>query len=115
MQLHDPLRYVGDLLAWVHQAAAAERELIDTILSVDHQGKNKKNETMESLLREYGIDVGSTSTSARNDDNSDDMDHEATVASVEEGNEGKKSDVDDHSTNITPATNKRNSISGSAQ
>ena len=26
LQAHDPLRYVGDMLAWVHQALPAERE-----------------------------------------------------------------------------------------
>ena len=25
---HDPLRYLGDMLAWVHQAVASEREIV---------------------------------------------------------------------------------------
>ncbi|KAJ2823587.1 Golgi transport complex subunit 6 [Coemansia erecta] len=29
----DPQRFVGDMLAWVHQASASERELLDTIFS----------------------------------------------------------------------------------
>jgi hypothetical protein len=29
---HDPLRYSGDILAWLHQAAASEKELIQTLL-----------------------------------------------------------------------------------
>eukprot|EP00903_Cladosiphon_okamuranus_P006045 g5962.t1 len=28
MQAHDPVRYVGDILAWVHQAVAMEKELV---------------------------------------------------------------------------------------
>ncbi|CAM9217699.1 unnamed protein product [Phaeothamnion confervicola] len=28
IQAHDPVRYVGDMLAWVHQAVAVERELL---------------------------------------------------------------------------------------
>ncbi|KAJ2809422.1 Golgi transport complex subunit 6 [Coemansia guatemalensis] len=28
----DPLRYVGDILAWVHQACASERELLESLL-----------------------------------------------------------------------------------
>jgi hypothetical protein len=29
---HDPLRYSGDILAWLHQAAASEKEHIQTLL-----------------------------------------------------------------------------------
>uniref|UniRef100_A0A0N5AFU7 Conserved oligomeric Golgi complex subunit 6 n=1 Tax=Syphacia muris TaxID=451379 RepID=A0A0N5AFU7_9BILA len=29
---HDPLRYVGDMLAWIHQAMATESELLQTLL-----------------------------------------------------------------------------------
>ncbi|GLJ07686.1 hypothetical protein SUGI_0072490 [Cryptomeria japonica] len=32
---HDPLRYVGDMLAWLHQALASERELILALFSPD--------------------------------------------------------------------------------
>ncbi|XP_078442754.1 oligomeric golgi complex subunit [Wolffia australiana] len=32
---HDPLRYVGDMLGWLHQALASERELIHTLLDPD--------------------------------------------------------------------------------
>eukprot|EP00252_Welwitschia_mirabilis_P018487 TRINITY_DN4109_c0_g1_i1.p1 TRINITY_DN4109_c0_g1~~TRINITY_DN4109_c0_g1_i1.p1 ORF type:complete len:715 (-),score=139.77 TRINITY_DN4109_c0_g1_i1:315-2459(-) len=32
---HDPLRYVGDMLAWLHQALASERELIAALFSPD--------------------------------------------------------------------------------
>ena len=28
---HDPLRYVSDMLAWVHQALASERELLASL------------------------------------------------------------------------------------
>ncbi|XP_062521399.1 conserved oligomeric Golgi complex subunit 6-like [Corticium candelabrum] len=30
---HDPIRYIGDMLGWVHQAIASERELLQSILS----------------------------------------------------------------------------------
>lgn len=33
MQAHDPLRYVGDMLAWIHQAVASEREYLGQLLS----------------------------------------------------------------------------------
>lgn len=29
---HDPLRYVGDMLAWLHQAAASEKEYVHSLL-----------------------------------------------------------------------------------
>ncbi|KAL3678988.1 hypothetical protein R1sor_021944 [Riccia sorocarpa] len=32
---HDPLRYVGDMLAWLHQALASERELATALFSSD--------------------------------------------------------------------------------
>lgn len=28
---HDPLRYVGDMLAWVHQAVAGEKEFLESL------------------------------------------------------------------------------------
>ncbi|THF96600.1 hypothetical protein TEA_000052 [Camellia sinensis var. sinensis] len=32
---HDPLRYVGDMLGWLHQALASERELVLALLDPD--------------------------------------------------------------------------------
>lgn len=29
---HDPLRYVGDMLAWLHQAAASEKEYVQSLI-----------------------------------------------------------------------------------
>ncbi|KAI0822772.1 oligomeric complex COG6 [Trametes gibbosa] len=34
LHAHDPLRYVGDMLAWVHQAIAAEREFLESLFGV---------------------------------------------------------------------------------
>jgi hypothetical protein len=31
---HDPTRYVGDMLAWVHQMTASEHELLDSLFGV---------------------------------------------------------------------------------
>uniref|UniRef100_A0A915AZF6 Conserved oligomeric Golgi complex subunit 6 n=4 Tax=Parascaris univalens TaxID=6257 RepID=A0A915AZF6_PARUN len=31
---HDPLRYIGDMLAWIHQGMASERELLQTLLKL---------------------------------------------------------------------------------
>lgn len=35
---HDPLRYVGDMLGWLHQALASERELAMALFSPDTRG-----------------------------------------------------------------------------
>uniref|UniRef100_H0V0I0 Conserved oligomeric Golgi complex subunit 6 n=1 Tax=Cavia porcellus TaxID=10141 RepID=H0V0I0_CAVPO len=34
MHSHDPLRYVGDMLAWLHQATASEKEHLETFLKL---------------------------------------------------------------------------------
>ena len=33
LHAHDPQRYIGDMLAWLHQASASERESITQLLS----------------------------------------------------------------------------------
>ena len=35
MHAHDPVRFVGDMLAWLHQAVAAEYEAVSTLLGSD--------------------------------------------------------------------------------
>lgn len=37
MHAHDPMRYVGDMLAWIHQAVASESELMHNVI----EGKKK--------------------------------------------------------------------------
>ncbi|KAH7102798.1 oligomeric complex COG6 [Auriculariales sp. MPI-PUGE-AT-0066] len=37
LHAHDPVRYVGDMLAWVHQATAGEQEFLDALFGVKHQ------------------------------------------------------------------------------
>ncbi|CCL99987.1 uncharacterized protein FIBRA_02012 [Fibroporia radiculosa] len=39
LHAHDPLRYVGDMLAWVHQAIAAEREFLESLFGVRGDGR----------------------------------------------------------------------------
>jgi conserved oligomeric Golgi complex subunit 6 len=39
LHAHDPLRYVGDMLAWVHQAMAAERELLESLFGLIGDGR----------------------------------------------------------------------------
>lgn len=37
---HDPLRYVGDMLAWVHQSIAGEREFLEWLFSLKGDRRN---------------------------------------------------------------------------
>ncbi|TRM61353.1 oligomeric Golgi complex subunit 6 [Schizophyllum amplum] len=39
LHAHDPLRYVGDMLAWVHQTIAAEREFMEGLFGVGGDGR----------------------------------------------------------------------------
>eukprot|EP00897_Mesotaenium_endlicherianum_P007060 jgi/Mesen1/6382/ME000329S05549 len=39
---HDPLRYVGDMLAWLHQALASERELAMALFSADDVSESSR-------------------------------------------------------------------------
>ena len=42
---HDPLKYIGDILAWIHKSAVNEKELISNLLSVyDHDRSANQNE-----------------------------------------------------------------------
>lgn len=48
MHAPDPLRYVGDMLAWIHRSAASERELIDSLLGIDSLPQSE-TEALSSL------------------------------------------------------------------
>jgi conserved oligomeric Golgi complex subunit 6 len=39
LHAHDPMRYVGDMLAWVHQSIAAEREFLDGLFGMKSDGR----------------------------------------------------------------------------
>ncbi|KZT27286.1 oligomeric complex COG6 [Neolentinus lepideus HHB14362 ss-1] len=38
LHAHDPLRYIGDMLAWLHQAIAAEREFMESLFELGRDG-----------------------------------------------------------------------------
>ncbi|KDN53061.1 oligomeric complex COG6 [Tilletiaria anomala UBC 951] len=42
LHAHDPLRYVGDMLAWVHQALASEREFLSALFSEQEGGDGRR-------------------------------------------------------------------------
>ena len=39
LHAHDPIRYVGDMLAWVHQTMAGEREFLESLFSMKEDGR----------------------------------------------------------------------------
>ncbi|WVQ78637.1 hypothetical protein IAT38_000724 [Cryptococcus sp. DSM 104549] len=39
LHAHDPTRYVGDMLAWVHQATASEHEFLEGLFGVREKGR----------------------------------------------------------------------------
>lgn len=50
LQAHDPLRYVGDMLAWIHQTVASEREFYGQLLSEkDNQGRRRVGQRRRNI------------------------------------------------------------------
>ncbi|KAI1318167.1 Golgi transport complex subunit 6 [Mortierella claussenii] len=41
LHAHDPLRYIGDMLAWIHQTVASEREFLESLLSSERRNKDR--------------------------------------------------------------------------
>lgn len=39
LHAHDPIRYIGDMLAWVHQAMAGEREFLESLFGIKEDGR----------------------------------------------------------------------------
>jgi hypothetical protein len=56
LHAHDPLRYVGDMLAWVHQSLAGERELAEALLR-DQTAPRR----MMGATREFGSSLEESS------------------------------------------------------
>ncbi|XP_009592302.1 conserved oligomeric Golgi complex subunit 6 [Nicotiana tabacum] len=52
---HDPLRYVGDMLGWLHQALASERELVLALLDPDASDtRSTSHKYPKGVDSEYG-------------------------------------------------------------
>lgn len=60
------MRYIGDMLAWVHQAIAAEREFLEAIFGLKSDGRmvgsvrsfNEKSEEEEWMQELMDLAVG---------------------------------------------------------
>ncbi|KAF9450271.1 COG6-domain-containing protein [Macrolepiota fuliginosa MF-IS2] len=48
LHAHDPMRYVGDMLAWVHQAIAAEQEFLESLFDLTSANR------MVGSVRKFG-------------------------------------------------------------
>lgn len=56
LQAHDPERYVGDMLGWIHQAAASEFELCCTLFGTPDRTPTSSSDNWESAGRKEGGD-----------------------------------------------------------
>jgi len=56
---HDPLRYIGDMLAWIHQTLASEREMLQGLFDVKGKKMNNgdNNITSSSSDKEFYDDA----------------------------------------------------------
>lgn len=50
MHAHDPLRYVGDMLAWVHQCVCGEREIVEGVLWIGDKEREEDVELVNGIL-----------------------------------------------------------------
>jgi len=57
VQAHDPVRYLGDILAWVHQAVAGEREILSLVLGVAAKSRQSHLEPGNETWLEDGTIV----------------------------------------------------------
>ena len=56
---HDPTRYIGDMLAWVHQATAGENEFLESLFDVDKGKRRMVGQTRDfGTSKPSGEDVG---------------------------------------------------------
>ncbi|CAG8691470.1 23992_t:CDS:10, partial [Dentiscutata erythropus] len=47
LHAHDPLRYVGDMLAWIHQTVANEREFLESLFEVKNESEHSNVENLD--------------------------------------------------------------------
>ena len=43
LQAHDSLRYIGDMLAWIHQACASEKEMLESLFQSGPGARKRGN------------------------------------------------------------------------
>lgn len=55
MHAHDPMRYTNDMLAWMHQALASEKELMYRLFATTERGASVREE--DERVREHNDDL----------------------------------------------------------
>ncbi|KAL1919011.1 uncharacterized protein VTP21DRAFT_2392 [Calcarisporiella thermophila] len=63
LHAHDPLRYIGDMLAWIHQSLVGEREVLEGLFGVSTKKSSRKLQETLSETKEI-TDHGSPVTVA---------------------------------------------------
>lgn len=53
LHAHDPMRYTNDMLAWIHQALASEKELVARLFTADVGDLGKEDGPSEDAAREH--------------------------------------------------------------
>ena len=53
LHAHDPIRYLGDMLAWVHQAIAAECEFLESLFGLGGQEDEGRARRMVGAVRTF--------------------------------------------------------------
>lgn len=62
IHIHDPLRYIGDMLAWIHQAAASEYELIAALIIGNGDSAKTDSVNEKKIGRARGLRGGRSPT-----------------------------------------------------
>ena len=56
LHAHDSLRYIGDMMAWIHQAVAGEREMVEGLFGKEiSEQESAKSPTVSSLAADTAI------------------------------------------------------------
>lgn len=58
MHAHDPIRYVSDMFAWIHQAIASERDFLLTIFTRPENRQDTKPQLDATNNQEASILLG---------------------------------------------------------
>ncbi|GAA5848632.1 hypothetical protein JCM9279_002723 [Rhodotorula babjevae] len=60
LHAHDPIRYIGDMLAWLHQAMAGEREFLESLFGTRSDDENQRRRVGEvhALSRHKRVRTG---------------------------------------------------------
>jgi conserved oligomeric Golgi complex subunit 6 len=57
LHAHDPQRYINDMLAWVHQALADEKEFVTALFGADKSNAGELDEQQHAYAGEHTITV----------------------------------------------------------